>query len=180
MTFNPFAPPDEVLQEVAETPMGEKLAPAILPHKSLPKTEKSLQIQESNYTGIHLVGAHGGAGVTAVALRIASARDFGQKWPSRGKVILCAQASATGLAAAEEKLRLWAGGAAGNTQLLGLYVWSPTKRLGKTQRAQIRKLSALVPNLWVIPHISSWLTEIESSTQPMSFIKFRKQLEKEN
>lgn len=179
MGFNPYAPPETTTGTGGDDDLLN-ISDPILPYKSLEKVAQEIENYPSSFNGIHFVGAHGGAGTTTMAKNTPASLDFGQKWPDKGKVILCAKGDQGGLNSLEKVLKLWAAGGAGDVQLWGVVVFKPIpKWKRKLFIDQIRIIESIAPNFWLIDFSYDWFNQPDSLKQPSSFVRLRKSLEKQ-
>lgn len=103
-----------------------------------------------------LVGAHGGAGVSALASMIAPAGDAGRVWPSADASPLCvvvARSDVAGLEHAHDAILQSRAGDAGACEVVGLVVVDATPgRWPKPVSAQVDVLKELV-EVWRVPYL---------------------------
>ncbi|MFG3253217.1 DUF6668 family protein [Streptomyces sp. NPDC048172] len=106
------------------------------------------------------LGAHGGAGVSALEEAVPGGRDAERAWPAAAEaqpVVLVARSSARGLAAAQNAAQQWASRMVTGVDLLGLVVVADAPgRLPRALRDRVRLVSGAVPRLWEIPWVEPW------------------------
>ena len=121
----------------------------------------------------HVVGLHGGAGVTTLAQLLGDrvAVDAGTKVPlgSTPKVLLLARTHAAGLAAVQRAGQVWASGQLSDVQLLGLVLVDDAPRMSKAQLSACRQVMRILPRTWRIGWVEPWRTQItaEVSAAPL-------------
>ena len=115
--------------------------------------------------GPWLLGAHGGAGTSALVNLIPGAVDADRSWPiprslTPSRVLVVTRSNASGLLAAQRLATQWASGTVPRVDLLGLLVVADAP--GRRPRA-LRDLERLViggfPKSWEMPWLESWRFE---------------------
>ena len=103
-----------------------------------------------------LVGAHGGAGVSALSSMIAPAGDAGRVWPAADASPLCvvvSRSDVAGLEHAHDAILQAMAGDAGDCEVVGLVVVDATPgRWPKPVSAQVDVLKELV-EVWHVPYL---------------------------
>ncbi|MBO1768259.1 DUF6668 family protein [Allobranchiibius sp. GilTou38] len=176
--FLPAAPPPEPVQEAmpVDELLGENLQ-ATGPARPLgiqaPAGASLPRLFAGPEARTHVVGLHGGAGVTTVGqlLSEAIAVDAGTKVPLGGtpRVLLAARTHAAGLAAVQRAGQVWAGGQLSDVELLGLVLVDDGPRMSKAQLAGCRQVMQILPRTWRIGWVEPWRTQTvpEISAAPL-------------
>ena len=162
---NPWIPPQ---------PHGEKPPPAILPPMaatgptrpqrgvSAPDWIDQLPIRPADHPAtLWVVGAHGGAGESAIAALDRSWSAASHAWPTGSMgtpaVVVVARTSFRGLTAAKSAAKQWAAGLVGRPHLLGLVLVADAPgRLPRPLRDLAKVVAGGYPRVWNVPWIESW------------------------
>jgi len=110
------------------------------------------------------VGAHGGAGESALAAAVDGTAVSEHAWPQpcpdiggAHPVVLVARTHAAGLLAAQRALTEWAAGSAGAVELLGLaLVADAPGRTPAPLRDLARHVGGGAPRMWSLPWVEAW------------------------
>ncbi len=108
------------------------------------------------------VGAHGGAGVSSLAVVSGEGLELSQTWPSPAlgwprSVALVCRTSASGLDDAARFLHAWAAHAVPGIDVVALVTVADSPgRLPKTLRTRIHELSGVVPTTFNVAWIPAW------------------------
>ena len=108
------------------------------------------------------LGAHGGAGVSALAAASGQGVALTTTWPAPAlgwpaRVAVVCRTDARGMTAAGQLLAQWAGHRAGDVEVVALVaVADSPARLPKVLRLRLLELSGSVPAVVRVPWIASW------------------------
>lgn len=110
---------------------------------------------------VHVLGAHGGAGESALARLLPGAHATAHRWPSGqtapSRVLVVARSNTHGLRSAQAAAQQWAAGLVPNVDLLGLVVMSDAPgKLPRPLRDQMQLVSGGFARSWHVPWIESW------------------------
>lgn len=108
------------------------------------------------------VGAHGGSGVSSLAMVSGEGLELSQMWPAPAlgwprSVALVCRTSASGLDDAARFLHAWAAHAVPGVDVVALVTVADSPgRLPKALRTRIHELSGVVPTTFNVPWIPTW------------------------
>ena len=174
--------PTEIENEPVAVPLPP-LTGAALPQKGIPEPDAADRLPRRYVSGsasLWIVGAHGGAGESAVTRLIDGSRSTQHTWPALEdagmppRVLLVCRSNMTGLEAARRALIEWAAPQAPQVELLGLAVLADAP--GKLPK-ELRDLETIVgggaPRLWHLPWVEAWRTgDVAQERLPRETRKF--------
>ncbi|HEY8719435.1 DUF6668 family protein [Pengzhenrongella sp.] len=152
------------------TPLVAAAAPepvrprATRPAAPTPRGDFAARTEES-YDGAATfvwLGAHGGAGVSALAGASGQGVALTMTWPVPAlgwpaRVAVVCRTDARGMTAAGQLLGQWAGHRAGDVEVVALVaVADSPARMTKVLRLRLHELSGSVPVVVIVPWIASW------------------------
>ena len=112
--------------------------------------------------GVWVVGAHGGAGTSTLALLL-GAGDAGTSWPvprsGSVRVLVAARTHAHGIGRAHDAGLQWAAGGLPGVELVGVvWVADAPGRLPRGVREPLRLASGAFPTSFHVPFVGAWRT----------------------
>ena len=140
-----------------------------------PATHRRLElagVRDPSTSGCAVLGAHGGAGVTALlraGLAATGAADAMRCWPRDGPVLLVARTSTSGLKWARDAARQYASGTAGQaTELVGLVLIADAPgRLPARVEALADLVCGAFARIWQVPWLEEWRLAAASEALPV-------------
>ena len=116
-----------------------------------------------------ILGVHGGAGETSLALLDDEWQPAMHRWPltegHRSRVLLVARSNAVGLETARIAITQWAAGQVGFVDLLGLAIVADAPgRHPQPLRDLARNVSGGAPRTWHVPWIEDWRLGVPPSS----------------
>ncbi len=185
---SPTPPEAAASASVATLPEVGDLEPAVLtgpsgpqPHVSAPSVSlPSRRVVEA--PSIWLVGAHGGAGETTLAMLSEDWMASEHAWPQPANVhgpaccVLVARTHTHGLLAAQRALQQWASGGTA-VELLGLaLVADAPGRLPAPLRDLAKVIGGGAPRVWHVPWVEAWRFDGPASDAPRAVRKTVEQI----
>ena len=157
---DPPAPSDDVL---GVTDLAPFTGPAH-PQQGVRPPEHGLPLRPCPLAPLVVLGAHGGAGESALAALAPGWHAADHAWPmpsgARQPVVLVARTSLTGLTAARAAATQWAAGQVQPLELVGLVLVADAPgRLPKPLRDLAKVVSGGVPRVWHVPWVEAWRTD---------------------
>lgn len=135
-----------------------------------PASGRQLGVAMTAATGVALLGAHGGAGVSCLlraGLDQVGAVDTGGLWPAVGSVLLVTRTSTHGLERARDLARQHAAGAAGPaTRLLGAVLIADAPGRLPTRVGELADLvCGAFARTWQVPWLAEW--RLAAAVEPL-------------
>lgn len=143
-----------------------------LPVAEVPEVDDGLPLVEVAEGRVWVVGAHGGAGTSTVAL-VSGVAEAGTGWPVPAKgvsrVWIVARTNHAGMRAAQSAAVQWAGGGVPGVDLAGVvWVADAPGRLPRVLREDKALISGAFPSSLMVPWVGAWR---ESGVQTSSIPK---------
>lgn len=133
-----------------------------------PPAGRTVAVGTALGSGIALLGAHGGAGVSSLLRSGVDevAVDAARRWPPAGRVVLVARTSTSGLEWARDLARQHASGLAGDVELLGLVLVRDAPGRLPARTADLRDLIAgAFTCVWHLPWLKEW--RVAAASEPL-------------
>ncbi len=134
------------------------------PQRGVRPPEDGLPARSCPMAPLVVLGAHGGAGESALAALVPGWCAAEHAWPApagaRQAVVLVARTSLTGLTAARTAATQWAAGQVLHVELVGLVLVADAPgRLPRPLRHLAKVVSGGVPRVWHVPWVEAWRTD---------------------
>lgn len=134
-----------------------------------------------------MVGAHGGAGESTVAVLGPGWRACGHAWPqleasenvasAAPRAVLVCRSHRSGLRTAQKAIAQWAAGLVPGVDFLGLVVIADAPgRLPRELRDLARLVAAGAPRSWELPWVPQWRLQPPDPRLPVEVVRVRDQL----